>query len=142
MNRFAGVCVLCAVILACVASPAAEPPSGDRLPVAKKEEFPPVKLRGYGTLSGTLWQSSEREPASSVLRVNCDNDAKAKVLHAKFLSDIGLLPGVTTNSLTALGHKVVHRVVAQQGLIAAVRAGRTVFLLTAANSADLEALVV
>jgi hypothetical protein len=60
------------------------------------EHLPPVKLRGYGTLSGT-WQTMDH---GSYLQISCDDEEKAKIVHAKYLSDLQELPGVQAVSGT------------------------------------------
>jgi hypothetical protein len=54
------------------------------------ENIPAVKLRGYGTLAGK-WQTF---PHGSFLQVTCDSEDKAKIVQAKYVSDLQELPGV------------------------------------------------
>jgi hypothetical protein len=57
--------------------------------------YPPIKLRGYGTLSGTLTKFAG-QPAS-LLKIVCENADKATLVQAKYLSDLQLIPGVHAN---------------------------------------------
>ncbi|MFI5378019.1 MAG: hypothetical protein ACHRHE_01820 [Tepidisphaerales bacterium] len=100
--------------------------------------FPPAPLRGYGSLSGELWTSPDG--ATSTLRITCDNADKAKIVRAKFLSDLGLLPGVKSISLKTGARTLTGRSVAGQGGIVAIRSGRDVLILAAADEARLPAL--
>jgi len=77
-----------------------------------------VKLRAYGTLSAEQ-KFTPGQPKSSVMTITCDDVPKAQLLLAKYLSDLGLLPGVNPLPIdTALG-KVAARQVDGQGAIAA-----------------------
>jgi hypothetical protein len=113
-------------------------------PGVPTEVLPPVALRGYGTVSGTLWRfgasaGSERppSPSASILWIRCDNEAKAKLTQAKFLSDQQVLPGV--QAVTVAGVSALR--VAGQGVVAAGRSGAEVFLLTGASEAELATLL-
>src|SRR5207249_3269787 len=119
---------------------AAEPTADDLLWLEHNEKFPSVKLRGFGTVVGDFYRRALPRNASGLLVIS-ENVGKAQVLHAKYLSDLSLLPGVSTNTLTVLGQKLAYRIVAQQGVIAAVRHGRMVFIWMAENADDLGALV-
>ncbi len=101
-------------------------------------EFPAVNLRGYGTLSGELWTAPGG--ASSSLRIVCENAERAKVLHTKYLSDLGLLPGVKSISADSGQRKLTGRSVDGQGGIVAVRCGRDVLIVASADAARLPAL--
>lgn len=94
------------------------------------ETFQALKLRGYGTVSGSFWE----EPNRSVLEITCESEKKAKLLHAKYLSDLGQLPGVTVDQPTG-----IHRINGQ-GAIAAYCKKRTVTLLSAAEASQLKLL--
>jgi hypothetical protein len=102
--------------------------------------FPPVKLRGYGTLSAEQ-KLIAGAPQSSVLVVTCDSEAKAQLVLAKYLSDLGELPGVTPLPLTTPLGPVAARQAGAQGAVAAVRCGRQVSLFTAADGPALQALI-
>jgi hypothetical protein len=104
------------------------------------EHFPAIKLRAYGTLSGEE-KTSAGQPASSVLLVTCASEAKAKLVLAKYLSDLGLLPGVSTLALTTDRGAVTAHQADKQGVVAALRCERQVFIFTAADGPALTALV-
>lgn len=98
----------------------------------------PLKLRGYGTLSAA-YSKLPTIPGGSDLVITCDNVPKAQVLLAKYLSDLTCLPGVTDAALPD-DHGIAAHVVAGLGAIAAVRSGRTVYILTASDLTGLTAL--
>jgi hypothetical protein len=104
------------------------------------EHFPPIKLRAYGTLSGE-GKTIAGSPQSSVLLITCESEPKAQLVLAKYLSDLGLLPGVTPLPLTTGRGPIAAHKVEKQGVIAAARCGRQVYIFTAADGAALEALV-
>ena len=116
---------------------AAAPGGPDALPV--RQELPAVRLRGYGTVSGALRQAAD--PSSpSVLEIRCESEAKARLVQAKFLSDLGLLPGVARKQLTTRRGKLWVSEVAGQGSVAAVRVGARVFLVAAPTGASAAAV--
>src|SRR6185436_18573358 len=87
------------------------------LKTAPARMLPPVQLRGYGKVSGTF---SELPNGASLLEINCESVAKAQLVHAKYLSDLGLLPGVAEITLP---NQVAAREIAGQGAVAALRDG-------------------
>ena len=99
---------------------------GGRLQLAQEQTFPAVKLRGYGTLSGSAWKASTA--GASILQVNCDNEAMAMLVVAKYLSDFGLLPGITTLTLTTKIGSLTGCQAAGQGAVAALRSGSQAFI--------------
>jgi hypothetical protein len=110
------------------------PSASDRI-----EQFPQLKLRAYGSLSGErkLFPDS---PQSSVLTITCESEPKARLVLAKYLSDLGLLPGVTPLPLTTARGPVTAHQVDKQGVIAAARCGSLVYILTAADGPALQTL--
>lgn len=104
------------------------------------QQFPPVKLRAYGTLSGTL-KTFTNAPQSSLLLINCDSVPKAQLVLAKYLSDLSELPGVSTQPLTTPRGQVAARQVEAQGMVGAVRSGQQVYVFTAADGSSLAALI-
>ena len=58
-------------------------------------QYPPIKLRAYGTLSG----EEKRDGKTSSLVITADNAEKAKLVLAKYLSDLSELPGVSPLSV-------------------------------------------
>ena len=92
--------------------------------------YPPIKLRGYGTLSGTFTPYVTGE---SVLEIACEDEAKAKLVHAKYLSDLQVLPGVTPTALPDGPHGNASAYQTPNGFIIAVRAGADVYIFTGAS---------
>ena len=77
----------------------AAPPSAPRTVV-----YPPVKLRGYGLVAGIFAATEIDGQSAGALRIVCQNQAKAKLVQAKYLSDLQLLPGVEKrNGTSAVG---------------------------------------
>ncbi len=72
---------------------------------ASAQSFPPVHLRGYGSVSAI---QKVLRPGSSLLTIQCESDSNAKLLLAKYLSDISLLPPVDPSEIAAgrLGNRV------------------------------------
>lgn len=89
--------------------------------------LPPAALRGYGTIAGRFW-SLAQPTGASLLQIDCESVSKAQLLHAKYLSDLGLLPGVKR---VTLPNRVEASEVAGQGAVCALRDGRRVLVLTA-----------
>jgi hypothetical protein len=71
-------------------------------------------------------------PGASVLEIDCESAAKAKIVLAKYVSDLNCLPGVSDAVLPSLPTVAAH-VVAAQGAVTAVRMGNKVDILTASN---------
>jgi hypothetical protein len=99
--------------------------------------FAAVKLRAYGTLSG----EEKTDGQTSSLIITAESDAKAKLVLAKYLSDLGELPGVSTLSLDTARGAVTGHAIEKQGAIAALRCGPQVVILTAPDATALPALV-
>ena len=116
---------LCARLLPATAE------SAPLLNAAPEETLPSVQLRGYGKVSGRFWLLG-RPAGASVLQIDCESVAKAQLVHAKYLSDLGLLPGMNG---TVLPGSVAAHEVAEQGAVAALR-DRTRVLVFAARSRD------
>ena len=94
-------------------------------------------LRGYGEVSA---QVTNVDAKSSLLTITCEDEAKARILQAKYLSDLGLLPGVTTKAVSTSHGALPARAVDGQGLIAAIHSGATVFILAAQDEAGLASI--
>jgi hypothetical protein len=102
-------------------TPASVPPAG------KPIHFPPVKLRGYGVVSGDF---TARGKGGSLLTIHCESESKARIVEAKYLSDLGLLPGVTA------GHEgLAARRIQGQGVITASRSDHDVMIVAADDNA-------
>jgi len=102
---------------------AADGPSG--LPA--QQEMPAMRLRGYGTVSGTLRQAADVS-SPSVLEIRCESEDKAKLVQAKFLSDLGLLHGVARKQVNTRPGEIWVSEVVGQGSIAAVRSRTLVYI--------------
>lgn len=106
-------------------------------PGALIQDYPAKPLRGYGTLAGRAWAYPD---GSSLLRLSCENEDKARLTLAKYLSDLEVLPGVTAVELTTPTGVLPCRRIGSQGFIVALRSGPQVFVLTAPNPEALAAL--
>ncbi len=91
------------------------------------QTYPPVKLRAYGTLSAV----EQVDGKSSSLVITADNEEKAKLVLAKYLSDLAELPGVSPLSITTARGPVSAHLIEKQGALAAMRQGNHVVILTA-----------
>lgn len=95
--------------------------------------FAPVTLRGYGTVSGIFHE----EPGGSVLAITCEDETKAKLLQAKYLSDLNSQPGVrVVPSATSTLY-----VIEGQGAVAAYSSGNKVMILTGTSDQSLRTLI-
>jgi hypothetical protein len=102
------------------------------------DRFSPVKLRGYGTLSGARMEIG---PQSAILRVTAESVPKAQLVLAKYLSDLGELPGVKPQLMTTADGSLSAREIEGQGAAVAIRSGVNVYIFTAADLKSLAALV-
>ncbi len=102
------------------------------------EQFPAIKLRAYGTLSGG---EKTTQAQSSELLITCDSEAKAQLVLAKYLSDLVLLPGALPVPLATTRGSIVAHQVDKQGMIAAVRSGSQVLIFTAKDQPSLMAFL-
>lgn len=93
----------------------------------------PAALRGYGTIASKFWKL--KQPAgASLLRIDCESGSKAQLLHAKYLSDLRLLPGVKS---LALPNQLQASEIEGQGAVCALRDGKQVLVVTAPTSSAL-----
>ena len=134
--------VLLSQAFSCVAAPAEKAAlsvsaEGAGFGMVAQRQFAPQNLRGYGTVSGTLWQL-KKAGAASILEIDCQSVAKAQLVQAKYLSDLELLSGTVKIELPS---KIAAREVAGQGAIAAVRDGATVWIAAATSREALGELV-
>ena len=74
-----------------VAASAAVPPATIRLPAKV--------LRGYGELSAVFQSMQTADGAASLTRITCQSAEKALLVQAKYLSDVGLLPGCDADTV-------------------------------------------
>lgn len=133
----AGVFILPAILCGIRGARAGEPTVPAPHPPANV--YAPMKLRGYGTVSGTYTAKDIGGRSAGSLRIVCENAEKAKLVHAKYLSDLHLLPGVKANGASVhLGAAALSlHAVDGQGFVIAVRAGATVSIVAAASVEDL-----
>lgn len=101
--------------------------------------LPEINLRGYGRVSGS-YRAISSPAGASILQIVCADTAKAQLAQAKFLSDLCCLPGVSDSAATGR-IKAQIKLISGQGAISALRSGKNVFILTAANTKDLSALI-
>jgi hypothetical protein len=94
-------------------------------------EWPRVTLRGYGEVSA----KEARGEGFSRLEIRCESVAKAVVVHAKAVSDLHALGGVTAETRPAGGVSVPVVVVPAQGLVSVFRDGRSVTMVAAKDEA-------
>ncbi len=95
------------------------------------KQLAPVALRGYGTLAGTY---KALPKGASSLEIRCQTPAQAQLTQAKYLSDLGVLPGVT---FQADGVAEVRG----QGAVVAARVEKVVTILAAPDVAAARALL-
>ncbi|MDR1145093.1 MAG: hypothetical protein LBK71_03040 [Verrucomicrobiales bacterium] len=101
--------------------------------------FAPKKLRAYGTVSGASWRDAD---GGSLLQINCEDEAAAKLAQAKYLSDLDTLPpGTKPGQVTVSGQAVHFRDAGEQGAVAALRQGGTVIIAAAASPSALGELL-
>jgi hypothetical protein len=125
-------------VLAAAGDAATELNLAGRLQLGQGQAFPAIKLRGYGTLSGSLWNAPGA--GASILRIQCEDVARAKLVVAKYLSDFGLLPGITPLALNTKIGRLTGRRAEGLGAVVAIRSGAEVLILAAAHPADLPSL--
>jgi hypothetical protein len=100
-------------------------------------DFPAVKLRAYGTVSGAFKSTTTEDRPASLLTVTCDSEEKAKLLQAKYLSDLQLLPGVKAVTIQGREGAIPAYAIEDQGAVLAARDGSKVHILTASTMEDL-----
>ena len=96
--------------------------------------FSPTKLRAYGILSGTFTPSQLGGRAAGALQIVCQDREKARLVLAKYLSDLKLLPGVAKAKDAEIRDgktRLTVYAVEGQGFVIAARCGTTVWILAA-----------
>ncbi|HEY3397884.1 MAG TPA: hypothetical protein VGM19_09540 [Armatimonadota bacterium] len=145
--------LLVTVALGAVAQVAAAPAAA-RLPVAeiarklgagytqvRQEAIPARKLRGFGELAGDFVVYQSAAGQGSLLAISCADVAKAKIVHAKYLSDLHLVLAVQDETVS-VGTVAVPAVdVPDQGMIAAFRQGAVVYIAAGTDRTQLAALL-
>jgi hypothetical protein len=69
--------------------------------VTEPKDSPAIKLRGYGSLAGTYTPSVIDGKPVSILKITCEDDAKAKLVQSKYISDLQILPAVNEVNVVA-----------------------------------------
>ncbi len=112
-------------------------------PAPHSVAYPPVKLRGYGVLAGTFIKTLIDGESAGALRIVCQDQEKAKLVQAKYLSDLQLLPGVekTERNVGPRRRESLVYEVKDQGFIVAFRSQATVWILASPTIGGLEKLV-
>ena len=98
--------------------------------LSKKQEMAGSSLRGFGVVKGTFWTLGN---TGSILQIACEDEAKAKLTQAKYLSDIQVLPKVKASVVPNGTGKVFTVEAEDQGVLAALRFDKTVFILSAVS---------
>ncbi|MEI8195394.1 MAG: hypothetical protein WCI73_05745, partial [Phycisphaerae bacterium] len=111
------------------------------LRLTEQQAFDPRDLRGYGAVQGQAYLWEGKQARGSLLRIACESPDRARLLQAKYLSDLSVLPGVTDRKRRIGGQEVAVKVVQGQGTIAALRAGAHVHIFAASSAELLDALV-
>ena len=70
-------------------------------PAPHSTAYPPARLRGYGVVAGTFTATQIDGKSASTLIIVCEDQEKAKLVQAKYLSDLQLLPGVEKTDRSA-----------------------------------------
>lgn len=129
-----GGTVLTCLVLPAVAGLQVRP--GGSAGLREDRAWPEMQLRGYGRISGTLWSGAK----GSVLEIRCEDEVKARLTHAKFLSDLRAVPfGVEQTGDRSIRPAIWR--VEGQGVVTALRSGAGVFVLAAGSGADLGELL-
>ena len=113
--------------------------SGKAAGLTLQKNFPAIKLRGYGELAGKLWVDGA---GGSMLRISCQDAEHARLVQAKYLSDLGELPPGTTVGKIAIGNAAISIQTADGvGSVAALRHGMMVVIATAKTADNLAKLI-
>ena len=98
------------------------------------QTFPTANLRGYGKITAQVDTLPSGGALASVTRITCEDPAKAALLHAKYLSDLQGLPGLTAGKLSVNGKDFPAYEAKDQGWILAGSSGPTVFIVAGATA--------
>ena len=108
--------------------------------LVRQQTLPVVPLRGYKSLGGEF--AEYQNPAgtrSSSLVITCADDETARIVLAKYRSDLRCLGGIREAQIKLATLVAPIAEVEGQGWILAVRQGSQVWILAAEQRADLEA---
>ena len=119
-----------------------EPPLSvnERMPgLTLQKDFPPIKLRGYGQLAGKYWITQN---GGSLLEIDCQDIDHARLVQAKYLSDLEELPPATQPGQIDIGGTKISIQTAQDvGVVGALRSGVTVVIAAAKDTNSLTQLL-
>ena len=109
------------------------PAVNEQMPgLTEQDGFPTKKLRIYGEVTGKYWISST---GGSLLEIICQDAEHARLLQAKYLSDLAELPPATQPGQITVGSATITIQSAPDvGVVAALRKGNTVILATAKDA--------
>lgn len=132
------------MVCGCAAQTAKSVPTPARLNqtvrILSRQTFPGVALRGYGVVAGESETVAAPAGQATLLHGHCADEAVAKLLCAKYLSDVMPLPKVTAIKVAIPSNPtgpIAAREVEGQGCLAAGRVGPEVTLVAAGSGADL-----
>lgn len=109
--------------------------------LAGSDERPRQSLRGYGDLAATAATYSPAPGrAASYLRITAADQAHARLVLAKYRTDLEVLGGTSAVAVTVGGRQLPATDATGQGRILAVTAGSEVLILAAQDPADLDRL--
>jgi hypothetical protein len=101
--------------------------------------FPAKRLRGYGTVSAKEYVDVA---GGSILRIEAQDGEHARLLQAKYLSDLGELPpGTTPGQIDVGGAKISIQIADNVGAVAALRQGTTVVIAATKTPEALSQLI-
>ena len=102
---------------------------------ADAKKLPEIALRGYGKVSGTFRETPPKD--ASLLELVCEDEAKAKLTQAKYLSDLVELPGVQATTVKTRQGPLNAWTAETQGLVAAIQIGNKVTIVAGKDEAAL-----
>ncbi len=112
----------------------------DKMPgLSLQKDFQPMKLRGYGQVAGKYWINAS---GGSLLEIDCQDSEHARLLQAKYLSDLGEIPPATqTGRIDVGGSGISIQIADGVGVVAALRGGTTVILAAAKDAGGMTQLL-
>jgi hypothetical protein len=119
----------------------AKAPAG--LTELRRSELPDMPLRGYGSLGGEFveYALTGGKETASVLHLRCATAEKAGITLGKYRSDLRALGGVTESTAKLRGNAIPVALIDGCGAILAARQNRTVLIVTAPGTAELDTLL-
>ncbi len=100
--------------------------------------LPPVTLRGYGAIAATFRVLDGGR--ASLTAITCESAQKARLIQAKYLSDLERLPGLRPESRVAKGGGVSLHHTPSGGVVACYARGRDARILAAVDTRALARL--